>query len=42
LGALKISAVFITCIEEKHSEGCIESVKDVVLEVVVFGSYSMD
>jgi len=39
---VKISAVIITCNAEKYIERCIESVKDVVDEVVVVDSYSTD
>ncbi len=39
---VKISAVIIACNEEKYLERCIESVKDVVDEVVVVDSYSTD
>lgn len=39
---VKISALIITCNSEKHIERCIQSVKEVVDEIVVVDSYSTD
>ena len=39
---IKISAVIITLNEEKHIQECIDSVKDIVDEIVVVDSFSTD
>jgi len=39
---IKLSAVIITCNEEKHIQKCIESLKDLVDEIVVVDSFSTD
>ena len=42
MDSIKISAVIITLNEEKHIQECIDSVKDVVDEIVVVDSFSVD
>jgi glycosyltransferase involved in cell wall biosynthesis len=42
MNCIKISAVIITLNEEKNIQGCIDSVKDVVDEIIIVDSFSTD